>query len=128
MALLGSAVLGFIMSLTEYYVEKRKAMEEFWLQSNKTLKELRKIKYLELDAPVELIKDALLEEQANEKPSLNPSNKGANDSKENQVSEQISLFTETTESPILEKLRQLDIYNMTPMEVMLAVSEMKKHL
>lgn len=65
MALLGSAVLGFIMSLTEYYVEKRKAMEEFWLQSNKILKELRKIKYLELDAPVELIKDALLEEQAN---------------------------------------------------------------
>ena len=69
-----------------------------------------------------------LEEQANEKPSLNPSNKGANDSKENQVSEQISLFTETTESPVLEKLRQLDIYNMTPMEVMLAVAEMKKHL
>ena len=69
-----------------------------------------------------------LEEQANEKPSLNPSNKGANDSKENQVSEQISLFTETTESPVLEKLRQLDIYNMTPMEVMLAVAEMKKKL
>ena len=69
-----------------------------------------------------------LEEQANEKPSLNPSNKGANDSKENQVSEQISLFTETAESPILEKLRQLDIYNMTPMEVMLAVAEMKKKL
>ena len=71
---------------------------------------------------------ARLEEQANEKPSLNPSNKGANDSKENQVSEQITLFTETTESPILDELRQLDIYNMTPMEVMLAVSEMKKHL
>ena len=27
MALLGSAVLGFIMSITEYYVERRKAME-----------------------------------------------------------------------------------------------------
>ena len=39
MALLGSAVLGFIMSLTEYYVEKRKAMEEFWLQSSKILKD-----------------------------------------------------------------------------------------
>lgn len=26
MALLGSAVLGFIMSITEYYVERRKAM------------------------------------------------------------------------------------------------------
>ena len=71
---------------------------------------------------------ARLEEQANEKPSLNPSNKGANDSKENQVSEQISLFTETTESPILDELRQLDIYNMTPMEVMLAVAEIKKKL
>ena len=31
------------------------------------MKELRKIKYLELDAPVELIKDALLEEQANDR-------------------------------------------------------------
>ena len=36
--------------------------------------------------------------------------------------------SETTESPILDELRQLDIYNMTPMEVMLAVAEMKKHL
>ena len=33
MALLGSAVLGFIMSLTEYYVEKRKAMERFFAES-----------------------------------------------------------------------------------------------
>ena len=71
---------------------------------------------------------ARLESQANEKSSLNPSNKGANDSKENQVSEQISLFPEITESPILDELRQLDIYNMTPMEVMLAVAEMKKKL
>ena len=71
---------------------------------------------------------ARLESQANEKSSLNPSNKGANDSKENQVSEQISLFPEITESLILDELRQLDIYNMTPMEVMLAVAEMKKKL
>lgn len=33
MALLGSAVLGFIMSITEYYVEKRRAMEAFWLSA-----------------------------------------------------------------------------------------------
>ena len=39
MALLGSAVLGFIMSITEYYVERRKAMEDFWIQAVKILKE-----------------------------------------------------------------------------------------
>ena len=33
MALFGSAALGFIMSITEYYVERRKAMEEFWIQA-----------------------------------------------------------------------------------------------
>ena len=57
MALLGSAVLGFIMSLTEYYVEKRKAMEEFWLQSNKILKEMNR-KYTKEDylAKIEKVK------------------------------------------------------------------------
>lgn len=43
---------GFIMSLTEYYVERRKAMEEFWLQATKVLNELKKIKYLDVDAPI----------------------------------------------------------------------------
>lgn len=66
MALLGSAVLGFIMSITEYYVERRKAMEEFWIQANKILKELRKIKYLDLDAPTNLIIEAFVEELSNE--------------------------------------------------------------
>jgi len=65
MALLGGAVLGLIMSITEYYVERRKAMEEFWFQSTKVLKELRKIKYLEADAPLDLIIDAFAEEHSN---------------------------------------------------------------
>ena len=70
-----------------------------------------------------------LESQANEKPSLGISNTLSADAREkNQVAEQISLFPETTESPILDELRQLDIYNMTPMEVMLAVVEIKKKL
>ena len=64
MAILGSALLGFIMSLTEYFVEKQKSMEEFWLQATKVLKELRKIKYL--DAPAELVLNALQEENSNE--------------------------------------------------------------
>ncbi|MBP2622050.1 DNA mismatch repair protein MutS [Streptococcus panodentis] len=45
-----------------------------------------------------------------------------------QVSEQISLFAEEPENPVLEDLRQLDLYNMTPLEVLTAVAEMKKKL
>lgn len=66
MALLGSAVLGFIMSITEYYVEKRKAMEEFWIQATNVLKELRKIIHLNLDAPIDLIIGVFGEEYSNE--------------------------------------------------------------
>ena len=42
MAIFGSALLGAIMSLTEYFVERRKAMEQFWDEARKVLKELRK--------------------------------------------------------------------------------------
>ena len=66
MALLGSAVLGFIMSITEYYVERHKAMEEFWIQATNILKELRKIKHLDMDAPTNLIIEAFGEERSNE--------------------------------------------------------------
>lgn len=66
MALLGSAVLGFIMSLTEYYVERRKAMEEFWVQAIKILRKLREIEHLDLDAPLGLIIEAFREERSNE--------------------------------------------------------------
>lgn len=45
-----------------------------------------------------------------------------------QVAEQISLFADSPENPVLTDLRQLDIYNMTPLEVMTAVAEMKKKL
>ena len=44
------------------------------------------------------------------------------------VSEQMSLFVEETEDPVLTELRDLDIYNMTPLEVMAAVAELKKKL
>ena len=45
-----------------------------------------------------------------------------------QVSEQISLFDDLAENPVLDKLRKLDIYNMTPMEVMVSVANLKKEL
>lgn len=65
MAIFGGAALSFIMSLTEYYVERRKAMEDFWLQATKVLNELKKIKYLDVDAPINLIVDAIHEDDSN---------------------------------------------------------------
>ena len=41
---------------------------------------------------------------------------------------QLDLFAEATNHPVLAELEELDIYNMTPMEVMMAVAEMKKKL
>lgn len=65
MSIFGGATLGFIMSLTEYYVERQRAMEEFWIQAINILNELKKIKYLDVDAPINLIADAINEENSN---------------------------------------------------------------
>ncbi len=39
---------------------------------------------------------------------------------------QLDLFADTPSHPVLDELEKLDIYNMTPMEVMMAVAELKK--
>ena len=52
----------------------------------------------------------------------------ASRTKQSQVAEQMSLFAEGPENPVLNELRDLDIYNMTPLEVMAAVAELKKKL
>lgn len=65
MAIFGSALLGTIMSLTEYFVERRKAMELFWAEARKALKELRKIRYINVDAPNNLICACFSEEESN---------------------------------------------------------------
>jgi uncharacterized protein YlzI (FlbEa/FlbD family) len=65
MAIFGSALLGFIMSLIEYFAERRKAMEDFLGAAYKIYVQLRKIKLLKLDEPKELILDCILEEQSN---------------------------------------------------------------
>ncbi len=41
---------------------------------------------------------------------------------------QIDLFADTPSHPVLDELVKLDIYNMTPMEVMMVVAELKKKL
>ena len=37
-------------------------------------------------------------------------------------------FDDFTENPVLQELRDLDIYNMTPMQVMMAVADLKQKL
>lgn len=66
MAVFGSALLGAIMSLTEYYVERRKAMEQFWSEARTVLNELRKIRYINVDAPHDLIHACFYEADTNE--------------------------------------------------------------
>ncbi|HEL1674822.1 TPA: DNA mismatch repair protein MutS [Streptococcus suis] len=41
---------------------------------------------------------------------------------------QLDLFADTPSHPVLDELEKLDIYNMTPMEVMMAVAELKKKI
>ena len=53
------------MSLTEYFVERRKAMEQFWNEARKVLYELRKIRYINVDAPHDLINACFWEEESN---------------------------------------------------------------
>lgn len=72
MAVFGSALLGLIMSFTEYLVERQRAMEVFLTESRKVLTKLRKIKYLDSDAPLEKIIACFEEEQWHEafKPTI----------------------------------------------------------
>ena len=65
MAIFGSALLGFIMSLIEYFAERRRAMEDFLRAAYKVYVQLRKIKFLKLDEPQVLILDCISEEQHN---------------------------------------------------------------
>ena len=44
------------------------------------------------------------------------------------VTEQILLFDTAEEHPILEELAELDIYNMTPMQAMNVLVELKQKL
>lgn len=65
MAVFGSALLGFIMSVTEYNFSRRAAMEFFWQEAGKALIKLREIRYFNADAPLDIILDCLSEEQGN---------------------------------------------------------------
>ena len=64
-----------------------------------------------------------LEGQSHEVPMATPTQESSPE-----LGEQLSLFAADATHPVLEELKTLDIYNMTPMEVMMAVAEMKKRI
>lgn len=66
MAIFGSALLGFIMSLTEYFPERKKSMENFWTETYKVIDAMQKLKYVDIDEPKDIVLQALHEEQNNE--------------------------------------------------------------
>ncbi len=66
MAIFGSALLGFVMSLVEYFAERRKAMELFYKESFAILTQFRRMKYIDTDIPRKKIIDCLAEEKKND--------------------------------------------------------------
>jgi len=65
LAILGSALLGFIMSLIEYFTERKKAMEQFWLEASRVLVQFRKAKYFKFDEPEKLVISCIAENYNN---------------------------------------------------------------
>jgi len=59
LAIFGSAILGFIISMIQYYSEKRKCMENFYIESLSILNDISKFKYLWLPYNKEKISNCL---------------------------------------------------------------------
>ncbi|MCI8712791.1 MAG: hypothetical protein HFH23_11045 [Ruminococcus sp.] len=67
LAMLGSSLLGFIMSLIEYFSERRRTMQDFWKEAMQTLSKLRKAKYIMIVEPEELLLNCFEEEFNNKR-------------------------------------------------------------
>lgn len=65
LAVFGSALLGFIMSLVEYFSERKKAMEQFWHEAGRVLVQFRKAKYIHFDEPEEIVTGCIAENYYN---------------------------------------------------------------
>ncbi len=66
MAIFGSAFLGFIMSLIQYFAERRIGMEKFWSEACKALDQLKAILYPDIDAPIDMVMRCFREEKNNQ--------------------------------------------------------------
>ncbi|MCL2579338.1 MAG: hypothetical protein FWE32_04835 [Oscillospiraceae bacterium] len=67
LAVFGSATLGFIMSLIEYFAERRRSMEAFYVEALDAARVFGKAICLFPDEPIELIKNCIHEEDNNER-------------------------------------------------------------
>ena len=65
LAVLGSALLGFIMSLIEYFAERRRSMEAFYVEALNVARVFGKIDYYLPDEPLNVIKDCIVEDNNN---------------------------------------------------------------
>lgn len=62
LAMFGSALLGFIMSMIEYFSERKSSMEQFWLEARKVLYQFRKARPINISDPEKLILNSFAEE------------------------------------------------------------------
>ncbi|MCL2853688.1 MAG: hypothetical protein FWE20_11800, partial [Defluviitaleaceae bacterium] len=65
LAVFGGATLGFIMSLIEYYAEKRSSMERFYVEALSSANAFSNVECLIINEPIELIKNCIHEEDTN---------------------------------------------------------------
>lgn len=60
------------MSLVEYFTERRKAMEQFWIEAEQVLAQFRKAKYIKFDEPEDLVISCIAENYKNRWIQNNP--------------------------------------------------------
>ena len=66
LAAFGSSLMGFIMSMTEYFTEKRKAMEFFLEAAWKYMSKCKVVQHFSVAEPIKYIKECISEENQNE--------------------------------------------------------------
>lgn len=67
LAVFGSALLGFIMSLVEYFSERKKAMEQFWIEAKRVLAQFRKAEYIYFDELEKIVTGCIAENYYNKR-------------------------------------------------------------
>jgi len=65
LAIFGGSILGFIMSLIEYYAAKRQSMETFYKEALRAISRLGKAKFFLINEPTNLVLNCISEEFSN---------------------------------------------------------------
>lgn len=133
-AILGSALLGMIMSLTEYYVARKQALLQYYLCAIDILKEIKKAKYFFMQEPLDLIQAYFLEKQDNQFKLI--SNKLEEKQARNKLLAYMSEkwkrtvdipepeFSEYAEAQFVDRVEQYEINSTKTMELYVTISKM----